>query len=300
MTLRVLVVGGLTLDVIKSAGTLQRRVGGGAYYCSLAGTRLGARVQLRTVVGPSIRPEPLSEMESEGVTVVAERAPSSIEFVNSLVENGRRVQEVISVGGPPIKVEPDAIEGFDLVHITPVLGEVDPSLAELGLASATAIEVQGFVRERRTGALIMKHWEDRDQWIRRKLLVHLSDEELPYFCRRSLKEALVTGGPEVIVMTRSARGSFILNRERTLFIPALPVDVIDDVGCGDVYSMAMALSMVEGKDLLDSAVTATAAATLTAEGRGLEKLRLGMEFDERKSMALRAFQEFGLASARNP
>lgn len=291
---RVLVIGGLTLDKIRTAKAEESRVGGGAYYCSVTAARLGGDVELRTVIGSDMPPEYVKEVESEGVNVVAHRSSNSIQFVNTLLGDGRRVQQVVSVGGSAIGVDADTVSEFDVVQITPVLGEVDPKLAEMDWPKATAIEAQGFVRERRIGDLAMRHWDDRDSWTKGRLLLHLSDEELLHLCNGNLSEALTDKGPEVIALTRSSEGSFILTRESVLFVPSLGVDVIDDVGCGDVYAMTMVMSLFGGKNPLDSAVAATAAATLNAEGRGLEKLRLGKEFREREDMTMKKFQEFGL------
>jgi len=295
---RVLVIGGLTLDKIRTAKTEETRVGGGAYYCSVTAARLGEDVELRTVVGSDMPPEYVREIESEGVNVVAHRSSNSIQFVNTLFGDGRRVQQVVSVGASTIDVDADTVKEFDVVQITPVLGEVDPKLAEMDYPRATAIEAQGFVRERRVGDLVMKHWDDRDNWTKGRLLLHLSDEELLHLCNRNLSEALTDRGPEVIALTRSSEGSFILTRESVLFVPSLGIDVVDDVGCGDVYAMTMLVSLFVGKNTLDSAVAATAAATLNAEGRGLEKLRSGKEFRERESLTMKKFREFGLSGRR--
>lgn len=284
--------------MIKTPQMEQRRVGGGAYYCSVTAARLGAEVELRTMIGPDMPQEYLQEVESEGISVIAQRAPSSIGFVNTLLGDGRRLQQVMSLGGHPISVDADTAREFDVVQITPVLGEVDQELAGADMPKTTAIEAQGFVRERRVGDLVMKRWEDRDRWTRGKLLLHLSDEELLYVCERSLSEALTDAGPAVIALTRSSEGSFVLTGGSVMFVPSLDVDVVDDVGCGDVYAMTMALSLFDGKDPLSSAITATAAATLNAEGRGPEKVRLGGDFRDREAMAMRKFREFGLSGRR--
>lgn len=295
---RVLVIGGLTLDKIRTANATESRVGGGAYYCSVTAARLGGDVELRTVIGSDMPPEYVKEVESEGVNVVAHRTSSSIQFVNTLLGNGKRVQQVVSVGGSTIGVDADTVGEFDVVQITPVLGEVDPKLAETSCPKATSVEAQGFVRERRTGDLMMKRWDDRDSWTKGRLLLHLSDEELLHLCDGNLSEALTDKGPEVIALTRSSEGSFILTGESVMFVPSLGVDVVDDVGCGDVYAMTMTMSLFSGKNTLDSAVAATAAATLNAEGRSLEKLRLGKEFREREDMTMKKFREFGLLARR--
>ena len=291
---RVLVIGGLTLDVIKTPEREEERVGGGAYYCSIAAARLGAKVELRTAVGPDMPRSYLSEIESEGVSITAQRSPSSIGFINELMGDGRRVQQVVSIGGPPITVDADIVSEFDAVQITPVLGEVDPAMVNISFPRVTGIEAQGFVRERTTGDLVMKRWEDRDSWTAGKLLLHLSDEEILYLCSRNLNGVLAPDGPTTVALTRSAEGSFILTRNGVHFVPSLSIDDVDDVGCGDVYAMTMLLSLLSGKDPIGSAVAATAAATLVAEGQGLERLRLDSSFRERERMVLEKFKEFGL------
>jgi len=288
-----LVIGALTLDIIRTPKAEERRVGGGAYYCSVTAARLGAEVELRTIVGADAPREHLAQIRSEGVNVVAQETPDSVKFVNTLTGDGRRVQQVASTGGPPIELDAGALKGFDMVQITPVLAEVDPSLLSLDFPRATAIETQGFVREKKIGPLSMRSWSERDLWTRGKLLVHISDEELPYFCKRGLGEALTENGPGLLALTSSAKGSFVVSRNMSLFVPSIPIDVVDDVGCGDVYSVTMLASLFMGRSPLDSAIAATAAATLTAEGRGLENLRFGKEFKRREREISEAFREFG-------
>ncbi|HYA22466.1 MAG TPA: PfkB family carbohydrate kinase [Thermoproteota archaeon] len=291
---RVLVIGGLTLDVIKTKEKREARVGGGAYYCSITGARLGASVELRTSVGSDMPKSYLSEIESEGVSITVQKSQSSIGFVNELMRDGRRIQQVVSIGGPPITVDADTVSEFDAVQVTPVLSEVDPAMVSISFPRATGIEAQGFVRERRTGNLVMKPWKDRDRWTAGKLLLHLSDEEILYSCNRSLNGVLTPKGPATVALTRSSEGSFILTRSGVHFVPSLSIDVVDDVGCGDVYAMTMLLSLLGGKDPIESAFSATAAATLAAEGHGLEMLHLDGNFREREKMVSEKFEEFGL------
>ncbi len=291
---RVLVIGGLTLDIVRAKERRESRVGGGAYYCSITGARLGANVELKTVIGSDMPKSYLSEIESEGVGITAQKSKSSIGFVNELMGDGRRIQQVVSIGGPPMAVDADTVSGFDAVQVTPVLGEIDPATVSINFPRATGIEAQGFVRERKTGNLMMKQWKDRDRWTANKLLLHLSDEEILYSCSRSLNGILAPEGPATVALTRSSEGSFILTRSGVHFVPSLSADVVDDVGCGDVYAMTMLLSLLGGKDPIESAFSATAAATLAAEGHGLEKLHLGRDFRDKERMVSERFREFGL------
>jgi len=293
--LNVLVIGGLTKDLIKRK-SVQSRPGGGAFYCSIAAARMGASVELWTVVGDEFPKEGIVQIESEGVRVVQLRSTSSIGFVNEIDEVGHRRQWVSSVADRMINVPLGPLNRFDYVQITPVLGEVDPKVISAVPPGLTGVEMQGFLRKREIGPVRMIHPSEMDELLKMRLLVHLSEDELLYFTDSTISEELQRHSIGAIALTRSAKGSFIFSRTSSYFVPAPRIRLIDDVGCGDVYSVTMGISLADGRPPLEAAITATSAATLLAESTRMERLRRGEDFEKRVSLVRDVYQKYGLAS----
>ncbi len=60
----------------------------------------------------------------------------------------------------------------------------------------------------------------------------------PSGLERAARE-LLQQGPELVVLTLGAQGSYYQTRQAGAFVPAFPVDTIDAVGCGDAFVAGM-------------------------------------------------------------
>lgn len=63
-------------------------------------------------------------------------------------------------------------------------------------------------------------------------------------------------------------GCVLVNREQTLHIPPVPIDVVDATGAGDAFAGALAVAVLEGKSLQDAVCFATAASHVTVTRYG--------------------------------
>jgi len=58
--------------------------------------------------------------------------------------------------------------------------------------------------------------------------------------------ALLERGPELIVVTLGAQGSYYRSAEAAGFVPAFPVETVDAIGCGDAFMAGVLVGLVGG------------------------------------------------------
>lgn len=85
---------------------------------------------------------------------------------------------------------------------------------------------------------------------------------------------LLARGPELIVVTLGAQGSYYRSAQQSGYAPAFKVDAIDSTGCGDSFTGALLTQLIRhGMDHLDAHLVASlkyanAAGAITATRRG--------------------------------
>jgi ribokinase len=92
-----------------------------------------------------------------------------------------------------------------------------------------------------------------------------SDEEVQEAAR-----ALLALGPEIVIITLGARGSYLASRECNEFISAYPVKAVDTTAAGDVYCGCLAVALTEGRSLPDSVKFASAASAISVTRMGAQ------------------------------
>ncbi|MEM0171181.1 MAG: PfkB family carbohydrate kinase [Thermoproteota archaeon] len=278
--MRVLAIGALTIDYIDFYGKYREEMlGGGAFYSAIAARKLGAKVTLLTTVGRDFNQKYLDLIESTGTEVYLLKDEGTVKFLNYLIRPGLRKQEVLSTTTKKIMEIPFDLKEFEIIHITPVLGEIDDVLVEYILKNnfkgKISIEVQGFVREDKVGPLRNIFWDSSEKWLKSAFSLHLSKEELLFAVKRRIQELIKSEnneGANYVALTMASYGSFVFSKNERHFIP-IPRELIfeNDVGCGDIYSMVFSLKIVQGKELIDAGLEATATAVLRAKCRQINE-----------------------------
>jgi ribokinase len=87
---------------------------------------------------------------------------------------------------------------------------------------------------------------------------------------RSAANILRAMGPEIVVITLGARGSFIASVGYQQFVPAFSVKAVDTTAAGDVYCGSLAVAMVEGKSPVDAVRFAGAASAISVTRLGAQ------------------------------
>ena len=94
---------------------------------------------------------------------------------------------------------------------------------------------------------------------------------LPVESKEQIEEAaksLIALGVNQVIVTLGSKGSLLVDKNTTQYVPALKVDAIDTTAAGDSFVGAYSSKLIEGYTAYDAAVFATkvAAITVTREG----------------------------------
>ncbi|MCD6487946.1 MAG: ribokinase [Desulfurococcales archaeon] len=73
---------------------------------------------------------------------------------------------------------------------------------------------------------------------------------------------LIDKGVDYVIITLGAEGSMVISKDFVRHIPAYKVEVVDTTGAGDAFNAALAVSLAEGKDIVEACRIANAAAAL--------------------------------------
>jgi len=96
---------------------------------------------------------------------------------------------------------------------------------------------------------------------------------IPVTSRASAESAageLLRSGCETVIITLGAEGAYAASRGVSDWIPAFNVDAVDTTAAGDVYCGCLAVALVEGRILSDSARFAAAAAAISVTRLGAQ------------------------------
>jgi len=81
---------------------------------------------------------------------------------------------------------------------------------------------------------------------------------------------LLERGIETVLLTMGSRGVYIASPEFTGVVPAFCVDAVDTTAAGDVFNGVLAVSIAEGKSLIEAVRFANAAAALSVKTLGAQ------------------------------
>jgi len=83
-------------------------------------------------------------------------------------------------------------------------------------------------------------------------------------------EALLKMGPEIVIITLGARGSYLKSKKFSGFIPPVKVKAIDTTAAGDVFCGTLAVALSEGKSVVDAVRFANAASAICVTKMGAQ------------------------------
>jgi ribokinase len=85
-----------------------------------------------------------------------------------------------------------------------------------------------------------------------------------------IARALLSKGPQSVVITLGERGAYLATRKMERVIPAFEVQVRDATAAGDAFNGALAVALAEGCELEDAIVFANAAGALSTTRAGAQ------------------------------
>lgn len=253
-----LAVGHVTHDIFPG-GILP---GGSVCYAALTARALGCRTLLWTSYGPDFA----HAGKLAGMELHVRPAERTTTFENRYVD-GQRTQRVDGIAAAlDRRGLPPELTRARIVHLCPVIDEVELALASCFPDALVGIGVQGWVRRRcEDGRVLPKRWDGLEPWLDHVDVAVLAEAEaaaqddlLPLLCDRV----------PVVALTRGAQGSTVFVYGEPHEVPAVPAREVDPTGAGDVYGAALLVRLAAGDDPLAAARFASAAAARIVEGQG--------------------------------
>jgi len=294
-------IGNPVYDVIVTpwSRTNGRVLSGCSTNACLAARKLGVKkVGLFGCIGKDFSQTFTRDMREHNIQAAMDvSSPTTGGFHLIYDRNGNRTLDVLGVAGK-IKQNNIPKEFLDstFLLIGPILGEVDLELIQFLRSKSSAkilLDPQGLVRKIGNDGRIV-HSCDRDA-IRRIIevvdFVKPNEQEIETITGE--KDPLIglqrlqSMGPAVPIVTLAERGSLLLDGNKLLRIPAFTTrNAIDPTGAGDVYGGSFITEYMRTRSLSESALFASAAASLMVEQVGPD-FRLSREEVQERREAIR-------------
>lgn len=276
--------------------TTGRILSGCSTNACLASKRLGLeRVGLVGSVGPDYADRFREDMSKYGIEARVDASSRETGGFHLVYDSrGDRTLDVLGVAGSISKNSfPDEFLQSKFTLIGPILGEVDLSLIEFLRSSTSSrlfLDPQGLVRSIGSDKRVIHECNVGGF---RKIVnlvdfvkpnepesVTITHEVDPLMALRQLSQM----GARVPIITLAERGSLLLDGNRLHRIPAYPTEAVDPTGAGDVYGGSFIAEYQRCGDLVESALFASAAASIMVEQVGPDFRMVRKEVEERKEV----------------
>lgn len=256
---KLLVIGGVSSDVLHLQGRTAATAGGAGMYTAMAARRCGVDVSLFGA-RPDICPEPLQPVDrllSEwlGPLVPPDKLPQfEISYRHGKTEYLQILLNAETTLEPSLL--PADLSGYDLIHVTP-LGDANRQLAFIHAckqrgAKCISAGTGLFIAEAQPH-LVQKIGEQADYFFMNK-----REAEIVF---GSADSASVTPG-KVLFVTQGAKGAAIRQGDFSTPIEAVPAIELDPTGAGDTFCGATLAYLLQNEHSL---MAARHAAALAAE-----------------------------------
>jgi len=250
------------------------RYGGTVVYAGVAAQRLGRRVGIATSFASDDKPP--RQLEAIEIARASSAATTTLAF-DVGPSGGRSLRLLDRAADLALSDVPEAWRVAAIVHLAPVIGEVDLGLVgnlEPALVGAT---LQGWLRHCTVGEMVTplldsSGWPDFGEVSAAVVSIEdLTDPAEGPRCAEARAEA-IAGRVPVLVATDGAKGCTLFHAGRQSHIAACPVDEVDSTGAGDVFAASFFIRLSETSDPLKSARFASCAAALSVEGVGTSRI----------------------------
>ena len=283
MTPEFVVISHIVNETINFADrTVEGVLGSPTAYASVVAGRLGMRTGVVTKIGPDLPPNFLKAFEeanvdTRGIKVEGKDTTHSLliydEWENKIILYPKKA--------PPLLFEdiPQEYLGAKMVYICPMDHDVPletiKALYQQGISLAADIGGYG-------GAHSTKHPGEKEKKTRRIIeelikhfhIVKASSEDSRHLfgakegMEEEMAELIVNLGAGISIVTLGEKGSVVSSKNRTFRMPAFPSEVKDCTGAGDVYMAGFLVEYLRTKDVWESALFASATASIVIEGTG--------------------------------
>ncbi len=264
-----LILGHVTED-LTPAGP---RLGGTVAFSGLTARALGLRVGVVTSASEST---PLAGLD--GIQVVRLPSPQTTTFQNTPTPQGR-IQSLFHEAAPiPFSAVPEVWRSTAIVHLGPVVHELDPADASRFSSSLLGITPQGWMRTwDEAGHVRAQPWATAELLGPQAGAVVISREDVNG--DEEVIEALAHH-TRILAVTEGPAGSVLYwNGDRRRF-HAPEMEELDGTGAGDIYATALFFRLYTTRDPWEAARFATRLASYSVSRRGLEAIPSRKEIDD--------------------
>ena len=264
-----LIVGHVAVDITPTGVQL----GGTVSYSALTARALGLRVG---IVTSSAADAPLQALD--GIQIVNIPAEQSTTFENIKTESGRR--QILHHQAAPILLDhiPQVWRTASIIHLAPIAGELDPSLAEQLSGKFYGITPQGWMRTwDENGQVAACVWENSEQALGQAGAVVMSVEDV----NRDLEQVeAMAHQTRILCLTEGEAGAVLYwNGDRRRFRPT-KVQEVDATGAGDIFAAAFFMRYYNTRDPWEATRFATNLAARSVTRVGLNGIPTAQEIEE--------------------
>lgn len=256
-----LVIGHLTRDLTPEGP----RLGGTAAFSGLTAHALGLRVGVVTACDPEL---PLYELED---LLLAIRYTETTTTFENLQTPAGRVQHVFHPATTlDLSMVPEVWRNTPIVHLGPVLQEVDPKLARAFPNSFIVVTPQGWMRAAASdGRVVFTEWPEARYVLETANAAVLSIEDVKG--NEDLIEEMVSS-IRVLAVTEGANGARIYWNGDVRYFRAPITREVDPTGAGDIFAAAFFVRLYQTRDPWEAARFATQLAAISVTRPGLQAI----------------------------
>lgn len=256
-----LLIGHITCDLIPGGFM----TGGTVTYSG----RVAASLGYQTAVLTSCAPNFAGLTDLAGLEVVTIPAEATTTFENIYLAEER--QQIIHAVANRLTVAdlPAAWQHPKIVHLAPLTNEVDPAFITHFSDTLVGLTPQGWLRQwDADGRVTPTQWAAAREMLPAGDVVILSQEDL-------VSVDMLWDYWEwskLLVLTNGAKGCLVIEGDKAVRVPSIPVQEVDATGAGDIFATAYLTRYHKTGDPLDAAHYANFVAAQSVTQAGIENV----------------------------
>ncbi|GMQ78739.1 MAG: PfkB family carbohydrate kinase [Anaerolineae bacterium] len=204
-------------------------------------------------------------------------SPETTSFENLYIDSGRKQILHALAGVITADQIPLSWRRARIVHLGPIVNEIEPSLIEMFSNSLVGITPQGWYRRwKPDGTVYINDWTHAQEVLKLAAVVIVSPEDLPDI---NMIDQFREWCP-LVILTRRSGGCVVYCRDETRHVPAPKVREINPTGAGDIFATSFLIRLHQTKgNPWEAAHFANQVAAASVAKQGLdEKIKAVKQF----------------------